>query len=325
MKTRITEMFGIKHPIIQGGMHYVGFAEMAAAVSNAGGLGTITALTQKTPADLANEIARCQDMTDKPICVNVTFLPTVNAPDYPAIIKTIIDSGVKAVETAGNNPSAVLPYLKEAGVKVIHKCTAVRHALKAQSIGCDAVSVDGFECGGHPGEDDIPNMILLPRAADELEIPFVSSGGQADGRSLVASLAMGAEGMNMGTRFIATKEAPVHQNVKDAIVAASERDTRLVMRPLRNTERVLTNPAVERLLEKEKALGDKLKFEDIIEEVAGVYPRIMMEGEMDAGAWSCGMVAGLINDIPTCQELIDRIMTEADEIIHQRLKNFAAA
>ena len=322
MKTRITEMFGIQHPIIQGGMHYVGFAEMAAAVSNAGGLGTITALTQKTPKDLANEIAKAQDMTDKPLCVNVTFLPTVNAPDYPAIIKTIIDSGVKAVETAGNNPSAVLPYLKDAGVKVIHKCTAVRHALKAQSIGCDAVSVDGFECGGHPGEDDIPNMILLPRAADELEIPFVSSGGQADGRSLVASLAMGAEGMNMGTRFIATKEAPVHQNVKDAIVAASELDTRLVMRSLRNTERVMTNAAVERLIEKEKKLGDKLKFEDIIEEVAGVYPRIMMNGEMDAGAWSCGMVAGLIHDIPTCKELIDRIMAEADEIINGRLARF---
>ncbi len=322
MKTAITEMFGIEHPIIQGGMHYVGFAEMAAAVSNAGGLGTITALTQKTPGDLANEIAKAQDMTDKPLCVNVTFLPTVNAPDYPAIIKVIIDSGVKAVETAGNNPSAVLPALKDAGIKVIHKCTAVRHALKAQSIGCDAVSVDGFECGGHPGEDDIPNMILLPRAADELEIPFVSSGGQADGRSLVASLAMGADGMNMGTRFIATKEAPVHENVKQAIVAASELDTRLVMRPLRNTERVLTNAAVERLLEKEKSLGADLKFEDIIEEVAGVYPRIMMEGDMDAGAWSCGMVAGLINDIPTCQELIDRIMKEADDIINSRLAGF---
>ena len=322
MKTAITEMFGIEHPIIQGGMHYVGFAEMAAAVSNAGGLGTITALTQKTPGDLANEIAKAQDMTDKPLCVNVTFLPTVNAPDYPAIIKVIIDSGVKAVETAGNNPSAVLPALKDAGIKVIHKCTAVRHALKAQSIGCDAVSVDGFECGGHPGEDDIPNMILLPRAADELEIPFVSSGGQADGRSLVASLAMGADGMNMGTRFIATKEAPVHENVKQAIVAASELDTRLVMRPLRNTERVLTNAAVERLLEKEKSLGADLKFEDIIEEVAGVYPRIMMEGDMDAGAWSCGMVAGLINDIPTCKELIDRIMKEADDIINSRLATF---
>jgi NADH:quinone reductase (non-electrogenic) len=324
MKTAITEMFGIEHPIIQGGMHYVGFAEMAAAVSNAGGLGIITALTQKTPADLANEIARCRDMTDKPIGVNLTFLPVVNAPDYPGYVKAIIEGGVKAVETAGNNPVQVLPILKEHGIKVIHKCTAVRHALKAQSIGCDAVSVDGFECGGHPGEDDIPNMILLPRAADELEIPFVSSGGQADGRSLVASLAMGASGMNMGTRFIATKEAPVHQNVKDAIVAASELDTRLVMRPLRNTERVLNNAAVERLLEKEKALGDKLEFKDIIEEVAGVDPRIMKDGDMDAGAWSCGMVAGLIHDIPTCKELIDRIMKEAEDIITNRLAGMLA-
>jgi nitronate monooxygenase len=322
MKTAITEMFGIEHPIIQGGMHYVGFAEMAAAVSNAGGLGTITALTQKTPGDLANEIAKARDLTDKPLCVNLTFLPVVNAPDYPGYIKAIIEGGIKAVETAGNNPVQVLPVLKDNGIKVIHKCTAVRHALKAQDIGCDAVSVDGFECGGHPGEDDIPNMILLPRAADELDIPFVSSGGQADGRSLVASLAMGADGMNMGTRFIATKEAPVHQNVKDAIVAASELDTRLVMRSLRNTERVLTNSAVERLIEKEKRLGADLKFEDIIEEVAGVYPRIMMDGEMDAGAWSCGMVAGLISDIPTCKELIDRIMKEADEIINGRLAAF---
>ena len=322
MKTAITEMFGIEHPIIQGGMHFVGFAEMAAAVSNAGGLGIITGLTQKTPADLANEIAKCRDMTDKPFGVNITFLPTLNPPDYPAIVKAVIDGGVKVVETAGRNPQEVLPYLKDAGIKVIHKCTSVRHSLKAQDIGCDAVSVDGFECGGHPGEDDVPNMILLPRAADELDIPFVSSGGQADGRSLVASLAMGAQGMNMGTRFIATKEAPVHDNVKQAIVAASELDTRLVMRPLRNTERVLTNEAVERLLEKEKALGADLKFEDIIEEVAGVYPRIMMEGDMDAGAWSCGMVAGLIYDIPTCKELIDRIMAEADQIINERLAGF---
>lgn len=324
MKTRITEMFGIQHPIIQGGMHYVGFAEMAAAVSNAGGLGIITGLTQKSAADLANEIAKCKDMTDKPFGVNLTFLPVVNAPDYPGMVKAIIDGGVKVVETAGNNPVQVLPPLHEAGIKVIHKCTSVRHALKAQSIGCDAVSVDGFECGGHPGEDDIPNMILLPRAADELDIPFVSSGGQADGRSLVASLAMGADGMNMGTRFIATKEAPVHQNVKDAIVAASELDTRLVMRPLRNTERVMNNAAVERLLEIEKEKGDDLQFTDVIEQVAGVYPKIMMEGTMDAGAWSCGMVAGLINDIPSCQELIDRIMNEAEAIINQRLGGFLA-
>ena len=324
MKTRITELFGIEHPIIQGGMHYVGFAELAAAVSNAGGLGIITALTQPSAAALADEIAKCRDLTDKPFGVNLTFLPVVNAPDYEGMVKAIIDGGVKVVETAGNNPVQVLPALHDAGIKVIHKCTAVRHALKAQSIGCDAVSVDGFECGGHPGEDDIPNMILLPRAADELDIPFVSSGGQADGRSLVASLAMGAEGMNMGTRFIATKEAPVHQNVKDAIVAASELDTRLVMRPLRNTERVLNNSAVERLLEIEKEKGADLQFTDVIEQVAGVYPKIMLEGTMDAGAWSCGMVAGLINDIPTCQELIDRIMAEADQIINQRLKGFMA-
>lgn len=314
-------MLGIEHPIIQGGMHYVGFAELAAAVSAAGGLGIITGLTQKTPADLANEIARCKDMTDKPFGVNVTFLPVVDAPDYPAIIKAIIDGGVPIVETAGNNPSKVLPYLKDAGIKVIHKCTSIRHALKAQSIGCDAASIDGFECGGHPGEDDVPNMILLPRAADEIEIPFVSSGGQADGRSLVASLAMGAEGMNMGTRFIATQEAPIHENVKRAIVNATELDTRLVMRSLRNTERVLNNAAVESLLAKEKRLGDKLKFEDVVDEVAGVYPRIMLEGDMDAGAWSCGMVAGLVNDIPTVQELIDRIMSEAITLIKERLRD----
>ena len=325
MKTRITELFAIEHPIIQGGMHYVGFAEMAAAVSNAGGLGIITGLTQGTPEKLANEIARCKDMTDKPFGVNLTFLPSLNPPDYPGLVKAIIEGGVKVVETAGRNPEQVLPHLKDAGIKVIHKCTSVRHSLKAQSIGCDAVSVDGFECGGHPGEDDIPNMILLPRAADELEIPFVASGGMADARSLVAALAMGAEGMNMGTRFIATKEAPVHDNVKKAILAASELDTRLVMRPLRNTERVMTNDAVEKLLEIEKEKGADLTFEDIYEQVAGVYPRIMSEGDMDAGAWSCGMVAGLISDIPTCQELSDRIMSEAEAIIRQRLAGFLDA
>jgi NAD(P)H-dependent flavin oxidoreductase YrpB (nitropropane dioxygenase family) len=325
MKTRITELFGIEHPIIQGGMHFVGFAELAAAVSNAGGLGLITGLTQGTPEKLAREISRCHEMTDKPFGVNLTFLPAVTQPDYPGYIKAIIDGGVKAVETAGNNPQRWMAGLKAAGIKVIHKCTAVRHALKAQSIGCDAVSVDGFECGGHPGEDDIPNMILLPRAADELKIPFVASGGMADARSLVAALAMGADGMNMGTRFIATKEAPVHDNVKRAIVAASELDTRLVMRPLRNTERVLVNAGVERLLEKERELGSAIKFEDIMGEVAGVYPRIMLEGDMDAGAWSCGMVAGLIHDVPTCKELIDRIMSEATEIIRGRLEGFLAA
>lgn len=325
MKTRITELFGIEHPIIQGGMHYVGFAELAAAVSNAGGLGLITGLTQRTPELLAREIARCREMTDKPFGVNLTFLPALAAPDYPGYVRAIVEGGVKAVETAGNNPQKWMPALKEAGIKVIHKCTSVRHALKAEAIGCDAVSVDGFECGGHPGEDDVPNFILLPRAADELKVPFVASGGMADGRSLVAALALGADGMNMGTRFIATREAPVHENVKQAIVAATELDTRLVMRPLRNTERVLNNAAVERLLEKERTLGAALKFEDIVAEVGGVYPRIMKDGQMDAGAWSCGMVAGLIRDVPTVRELIDRIMAEADAIIGQRLARLAAA
>jgi nitronate monooxygenase len=319
MKTRITELFGIQHPIIQGGMHYVGRAELASAVSNAGGLGIITGLTQKTPDNLRREIARCRTMTEKPFGVNLTFLPAVTPPDYPGFVRAIIEEGVKIVETAGNNPQQWLPPLKDAGVKVIHKCTSVRHSLKAERIGCDAVSVDGFECGGHPGEDDVPNMILLPRAADELKIPFVASGGMADGRSLVAALAMGADGMNMGTRFIATREAPVHDNVKQAILAASELDTRLIMRPLRNTERVLRNGAVDRLLEKERTLGPDLKFEDIFGEVAGVYPRIMQDGDLDAGAWSCGMVVGLIDDIPSCKELVDRIMAQADAIIRERL------
>ncbi|MFT5335936.1 MAG: NAD(P)H-dependent flavin oxidoreductase YrpB (nitropropane dioxygenase family) [Halioglobus sp.] len=318
MKTRITELFGIEHPIMQGGMHFVGFAEMAAAVSNAGGLGTITGLTQRSAADLANEIARCNDMTDKPFAVNLTFLPIVNAPDYPGYIDAIVKGGVTVVETAGN-PLEYLPVLKDAGITVIHKCTSIRHSLKAQAMGVDALSVDGFECGGHPGEDDIPNMILLPRAADELEIPFIASGGMADARSLVAAIAMGAEGMNMGTRFIATQEAPVHQNVKEAIVNASELDTRLVMRPLLNTERVLNNAAVERVIQKEQKLGKDITFDDIASEVAGVYPRVMLEGEMDAGAWSCGMVAGLINDIPSCKGLIDRIMLEANTLIQKRL------
>ncbi|MGY3080385.1 NAD(P)H-dependent flavin oxidoreductase YrpB (nitropropane dioxygenase family) [Bradyrhizobium sp. LM6.10] len=322
MKTAITELFGIEHPIIQGGMHFVGFAELAAAVSNAGGLGIITGLTQKTPELLAKEIARCRDMTDKPFGVNLTFLPAFAAPPYPEYIAAIVEGGVKSVETAGRSPEAYMPALKAAGIKVIHKCTSVRHSLKAERIGCDAVSVDGFECGGHPGEDDIPNMILLPRAAEELKIPFVASGGMADGRSLVAALSLGAAGMNMGTRFIATKEAPVHQNVKNALVAATELDTRLIMRSLRNTERVLKNANVDRLLEIEREKGDKLKIDDIHDQVAGVYPRIMLDGKMDAGAWSCGMVAGLIHDIPTCKELVDRIMAEAETIIRNRLMGF---
>jgi nitronate monooxygenase len=317
LKTAITEMFGIQHPIIQGGMHFVGLAELASAVSNAGGLGIITALTQRTPELLAREIARCRDMTDKPF--GVTFLPTFSAPPYPEYIAAIVEGGVKIVETAGRSPEQHLPALKQAGIKVIHKCTSVRHSLKAEKIGCEAVSVDGFECGGHPGEDDIPNMILLPRAADALKIPFVASGGMVDARSLVAALALGAAGMNMGTRFVATKEAPVHQNVKDAIVAATELDTRLVMRPLRNTERVLMNAGVARLIAKEREKGGDLTIDDIRDEVTGVYPRVMVEGDMDAGAWSCGMVVGLVEDIPSVQELIGRIMRDAETMIRGRL------
>ena len=324
IKTKITEMFEIQHPIIQGGMHYVGFAEMASAVSNAGGLGIITGLTQKTPEDLAKEIAKCHEMTDKPFGVNLTFLPGFQEPDYPGYIKAIVEGGIKIVETAGRSPEAYMPDLKGAGIKVIHKCTSVRHSLKAEKIGCDAVSVDGFECGGHPGEDDIPNMILLPRAAEELSIPFVASGGMGNGQQLAAALSMGADGINMGTRFIATQEAPVHQNVKDALVAASELDTELIMRPLRNTERVLSNAAVSSILEKEKELGDNIQITDILDEVAGVYPKIMQEGTMEAGAWSCGMVAGLIHDVPTCSELVERIVADAEEIISTRLTKFIA-
>ena len=324
MRTRITELFGIQHPIIQGGMHFVGLAELASAVSNAGGLGMITGLTQKTPELLAKEIARCREMTDKPFGVNLTFLPTFAKPPYPEYIQAIVEGGVKAVETAGRSPEEHMPALKAAGIKVIHKCTSVRHALKAEKIGCDAVSVDGFECGGHPGEDDVPNFILLPRAAEELKVPFVASGGMADGRSLVAAMALGAEGMNMGTRFIATKEAPVHDNVKQAIVNASELDTRLIMRGLRNTERVINNKGVEEILAIEREKGAALKIDDIIDEVAGIYPRVMQQGDMEAGAWSCGMVIGLIHDVPTCQQLIDRIMAEATQIIRQRLEGMLA-
>lgn len=320
MKTRITELFGIQHPIIQGGMHNVGYAEMASAVSNAGGLGIITALTQPSPADLAKEIARANEMTDKPMGVNLTFLPAFTTPPYDEFIAAIIDGGIKIVETAGRNPEKYMPQMKEAGIKVIHKCTSVRHSLKAEKIGCDAVSVDGFECGGHPGEDDIPNMILLPRAAETLSIPFVASGGMADARSLVASLAMGAEGINMGTRFIATTDAPVHDNVKRALVEADELSTRLIMRGLRNTERVLNNGAVEKILEIEAEKGADLQIMDVVGYVAGAQnKKVLQDGEMDAGAWSCGMVAGLIHDIPSVQELIDRIMSEAEEIISKRL------
>ncbi len=323
MKTRITELFGIQHPIIQGGMHYVGYAEMAAAVSNAGGLGIITALTQPDPEALAKEIARCHEMTDKPFGVNLTILPMFNAPPYEEFMRVIVEGGIKVVETAGRSPEAFMPTLKAAGIKVIHKCTSVRHSLKAERIGCDAVSVDGFECAGHPGEDDVPGLILLARAAEELKIPFVASGGMGNARSLVAALALGADGINMGTRFIATKEAPVHQNVKQALLDSDELSTRLIMRPLRNTERVLTNAAVEKIREIEKEKGASVEIGDIYPLVAGAQNRkVLQEGEMDAAAWSCGMVAGLIHDIPTCKELIERIVAEAEQIVRKQLLPF---
>src|SRR5246500_2415516 len=262
IKTRFTELVGVEHPIVQGGMQWVGRAELVAAVANAGALGFITALTQPTPEDLAREIARCRDMTDRPFGVNLTFLPSFAAPPYPEYIHAIAEGGVRIVETAGRNPAQYIPALKAHGVKVIHKCTSVRHSLTAERIGCDALSVDGFECGGHPGEDDIPNMILLARGAGELKTPSVASGGMADGPSLVAALALGSDGINMGTRFIATKEAPAHDNVKHALVAANELQTRLIMRPLRNTERALTNAAVEEILTIERDTGVAMTIEE---------------------------------------------------------------
>jgi NAD(P)H-dependent flavin oxidoreductase YrpB (nitropropane dioxygenase family) len=325
MKTRITELLEIRHPIVQGGMHFVGLAQLASAVSNAGALGMITALTLKTPELLANEIARCRDMTDAPFGVNLTFLPSFSAPPYAEYIAAIREGGVGVVETAGRNPEEHMPLLKAADILVIHKCTSIRHALKAQRIGCDAVSIDGFECGGHPGEDDVTNMILLPLAARALKVPFIASGGIGDERGLVAALALGADGINMGTRFLATREAPVHENVKQAIVNASERDTRLIMRALRNTERVLSNAGVERLLEVEREKGASLRISDIYEHVAGVYPKVMVHGEMDAGAWSCGMVAGLIDDVPTVAELVERIVKGAESIVLDRLNGLVGS
>jgi nitronate monooxygenase len=322
VKTRITELFGIEHPIVQGGMHFVGLAEMAAAVSNAGGLGIITGLTQRTPDDLGKEIRRCREMTDKPFGVNLTFLPSINPPDYPGYIKAIIDNGVKIVETAGNNPQKYMADLKAAGVKVIHKCTSVRHSLKAEAVGCDAISVDGFECGGHPGEDDVPNFILLPRAAEELKIPFVASGGVANGKQLAAALALGAEGINMGTRFMCTVESPIHQRIKEQIVANDERATELIFRTLRNTSRVASNAVSREVVSIERKGGATI--DDLKHLVAGQRGRVVYEtGDPEYGIWSAGMVQGLIHDIPTCAELVSRIVREAEAIIAQRLSRMS--
>jgi NADH:quinone reductase (non-electrogenic) len=320
MKTRVTELFGIRYPIVQGGMQWVGRAELAAAVSNAGALGIITALTQPTPADLLKEIARCRNMTDQPFAVNLTILPSLRAISHAEYAQAIIEAGVKIVETAGRNPEPYMAGFKAAGVKIIHKCTSVRHCLKAETIGCDAVSVDGFECAGHPGEDDIPGLVLLPRAADQLKIPFIASGGFGDGRGLVAALALGADGINMGTRFMATVEAPIHPKIKESIVAASELDTALLMRRLRNTARFFRNRVAEEAETIERTKGADLTIQDLAPFVSGQRGRLVYEqGDVDAGVWSAGMVVGLIRDIPTCEELISRIVREAREIISERL------
>ena len=318
-------MLGIKHPIVQGGMQWVGLAELASAVSNAGGLGILTGLTQPTPEALLKEIARCREMTDKPFAVNLTILPTIKPVPYEEYAQAIVDSGIKIVETAGRNPEPFLPPFKAAGITVIHKCTSIRHCLKAERIGCDMVSVDGFECAGHPGEDDITNMILLPLAARRLKIPFLASGGLGDGRGLAAALAMGADGINMGTRFMATIEAPIHEKVKQKMVEASELDTALIYRTLNNTARVFKNSIAEKVLKIEAQEGPT-RFEDIQPLVQGTKGRELFEdGDLEKGIWSAGMIVGLIDDIPSCEELITRIVAEAEEIISQRLGQMLSA
>ncbi|ALL79711.1 nitronate monooxygenase (plasmid) [Pseudonocardia sp. EC080610-09] len=317
MRTRFTELFGIEHPVVQGGMMWVGRAPLAAAVAEAGGLGFITALTQPTPEDLRTEIRRCRELTDKPFGVNLTILPTINPPPYAEYRDVIIAEGVPVVETAGANPVEHLPHFHAAGIKVLHKCTSVRHAVKAQDLGVDALSVDGFECAGHPGEDDIPGLVLLPAAADALEIPFIASGGIADGRGLVAALALGADGVNMGTRFLCTAEAEIHQNVKDRIVEAGERDTRLIFRQLRNTARVADNAVSREVATKLEAGAG---FDDVHHLVAGARGRQVYEsGDLDAGIWWAGMAQGLVRDVPTCAELIARTVRDAEAIIGDRL------
>ncbi|WP_313230890.1 NAD(P)H-dependent flavin oxidoreductase [Sphingobium yanoikuyae] len=318
LKTRFTELCGIEHPIVQGGMMWVGRAELAAAVSNAGGLGILTALTQPTPDDLRREIDRCRTMTDKPFGVNLTILPSVNPPPYAEYRQAIIDSGVKIVETAGHKPQEHVDDFKAHGIIVVHKCTAVRHALSAQRMGVDAISIDGFECAGHPGEDDIPGLILIPAAADKLSIPMIASGGFGDGRGLAAALALGAEGINMGTRFCATVEAPIHQNVKQFLVDNDERGTNLIFRKFKNTGRVAKNSVSDEVVE--ISLREGSVFPDIQPLVSGAKGRVALEtGDLDAGLIWAGQIQGLIHDIPTCQELITRIVDDATAIIQHRL------
>ncbi len=318
-KTRVTEMLGIEHPIVQGGMQGVGYAELASAVSNAGGLGTLTALTQPNPAALRDEIARCRQMTDKPFAVNLTVLPTILPPDYKGYAQVAIDAGIKVIETAGTQEvREIWEMVKPHGIKILHKCTAVRHALSAERAGCDIISIDGFECAGHPGEDDIPGLILIPAAADKVKIPMLASGGIGDGRGLVAALALGAEGINMGTRFCATQEAPIHDNVKAKYVENDERGTNLIFRKFKNTARVGKNSVSDKVVEI-SARPDAV-FEDIRPYVAGSVGReLLQSGNLDSGIFWAGMVQGLIHDVPTVKDLIDRIIGEAEEIVQGRL------
>ena len=317
LKTRFTEAFGVEHPIAQGGMQWVGTAELVSAVANAGALGFLTGLTQPTPEALAKEIARTREMTDKPFGVNLTILPSINPPPYAEYRAAIIESGIKVVETAGYKPQEHIDHFKAHGVKIIHKCTAVRHALSAERMGVDAISIDGFECAGHPGEDDIPGLILIPAAADKLSVPILASGGFGDARGLVAALALGADGVNMGTRFCATKEAPIHDAFKQAMVENDERATDIIFRTYRNSARVAKNAISQQVIAAER---DGRPFEDVAHLVKGVRGREgLVSGDTDHGIWTAGMVQGLIHDVPSVQELVDRIIEEAEDLIRQRL------
>ncbi|MBS3755055.1 MAG: nitronate monooxygenase [Desulfobacterales bacterium] len=318
MQTRITDLFGIEKPIIQGGLMWIARAELTAAVANAGGMGFMTALTFPDPEDLRGEIRKCRQMTDKPFGINLTFLPTLTPPDYPGYIRVCIEEGIAFIETAGRNPEPYMEQIKSAGIKVLHKCTSVRHALKAQKVGCDAIGIDGFEAAGHPGEDDVTSLVLVPRTRDAVDLPLVASGGFADGRGLAAALVLGADAVNMGSRFVATREAPVHENVKNALLDHSELDTRLIMRTLRNTERVIANPAADKVLEIEAKPGET-KIEDIVPYVAGRVGKEMLEqGDMAAGTLSAGQCMGLIRDIPGVEELLERIVAEAEKAVREK-------
>jgi NADH:quinone reductase (non-electrogenic) len=323
IKTRFTELVGVEHPIVQGGMQWVGRAELVAAVANAGALGFITALTQPTPEDLAREIARCRDLTDKPFGVNLTILPAIKPPPYAEYRQAITESGIKIVETAGNKPQDHVSEFKKHGIVVVHKCTSVRHALSAERMGVDAISIDGFECAGHPGEDDVPGLILIPVAADKVKIPMIASGGFGDGRGLVAALALGADGINMGTRFMCTKESPIHERIKEKIVANDERETELIFRTMRNTSRVAKNAVSTKVVAMEK---DGATFDQVRDLVAGARGKVVYaNGDADHGIWSAGQVQGLIHDIPSCAELVSRIMREAEAIIGGRLEGMMSS